>query len=455
MSPYVRPNRFTTHDYDPDSYFYNHANDSSSSDGSPVFSPQSTPLSVSSFNSGSRSSSSSSPPSTPPQRTLSPQRRVGFTPSPVTGELRPPTSEEIVALHCFESHAVACTVCLTPSQIQQKNHVLCAEGRVLAEEISKLFYRRDGIIYSTNSNPYKLVRIEFPSDTRRSLKLLKAIESDTYKKQKRQKQCRHRRSSPYQEYQQSQSPNFNAGDEVCTSNTSSPNQIPIGLRSPFNVEERRPPFRTHTPRFNADSENRHPQLISQQEYQYGQQPYRHSRHEHHYLPSYQAHDPQSEFSPRTKLYSNKRASLIPSSEREYGKPSKHRQSFYAKNGCFVVDWPGQSEADNAAEYYDVTGPRIPGSRNSIRGAHDNVIDDCDVRTKCSSKHDSQDYSRSNYSHYRRSLYDDDLASSSRAQRRYKFELREPREPRELREPSRTGRKSRYYVQRRPISSFFF
>ena len=453
MSPYVGPEQSSSHDYDSDSYFYTHANDSSSSDGSSVFSPQSTPLSVSSANSGFRSSSSSSPPSTPPQRMQSPQRRVGFTPSPVTGELRPPTSEETVVLRCFECHARVCTLCLSPSQAQQRKYTFCVEGQVLAEEISKFFYRRDGIIYSTNSGPYKLVRIDFPSDAKRVLKLLKAMESDTHKKQKGRQQCHHGRTSRFQDYQQSHSPDFDTGDKVCTSNTSGPNRIPKGLQSPFNAEERRPSPRIHAPRLNIDTENRHPHLISQQEYQYEQQPYRYSQH---YLPPYQPHDLYSESSPKMKPSSTKRVSLIPSGEREYRKPAKHRQSAYVKNGCFIVDWPEHSEAENHAGYYDeVTGPELHSYGHNIRDVHNSDINDRDIGTEYYSRCNSQDYSRSNYSYNRRLLYDDDLAGSSRTHRRNKFELREPREPRELREPSRTSRKSRYYVRRRPISSYFF
>ena len=450
MSPYVGPNESFRRTYHPNSYFYSHANDSSSSDGSSVFSPQSTPLSVSSASSGSRSSSGSSPPSTPPQRTQSPQRRVGFSPSPVTGELRPPTSEEILALHCFESHARACPICLSPTQAQQKNCTLCIEGRSLAEEVSNFFYRRDGIIYSTNSDPYKLVHIEFPFDARRCLKLLKAMESDRYKKPKGRKQCRHRRSSPYQEHLQNHSPAFNTGDEIY--NKSSPIQIPTGLQPPFNIEKRRPSPKTQAQWFNADEENQHPQQTAHHEYQSRLQPHHYSRHQHHYPQQYQPYNLQSESSPSPRLSSTKRVSLMSPGEHEYRMPSKHQQSVFVKNGRFIVNWPDQSETENFAEYDDVTGLEIRSSGNDIRGAYDSITDSGNIGTRHSSRRGSQDYGGSNYSYYRRSLYDDDLVGSSRAQRRYKTELREPRESREQ---SRANRKSRYYVQRRPISSYFF
>lgn len=71
---------------------------------------------------------------------------------------------ELWSMYYFERHATRCPKCYNPLEAYQRHGGLCHIGHGLAQDVDLHFFRQDGYVYSTQSDPRKLVRINWPEN---------------------------------------------------------------------------------------------------------------------------------------------------------------------------------------------------------------------------------------------------------------------------------------------------
>ncbi|KAF2153629.1 hypothetical protein K461DRAFT_266766 [Myriangium duriaei CBS 260.36] len=96
--------------------------------------------------------------------------------SPITGASRSPTVNEARFLSEFEAHARSCVSCVSCYNGYRRDRSLCAQGRILAANLSHHVYRQDHRYYSRTDGSDYTTRVEVAKSYHQVRQLLKLIE---------------------------------------------------------------------------------------------------------------------------------------------------------------------------------------------------------------------------------------------------------------------------------------